>query len=37
MIDTHALNQVFDNAQLDINTNGDNLFFVECGIRIRDV
>src|SRR5580693_3925864 len=37
MIDTHALNKVFDNAQLDLNSPGDNLFFVECGIRIRDV
>ncbi len=37
MIDTHALNQVFDNTVLDLNKSGDNLFFVECGIRIRDI
>jgi FAD/FMN-containing dehydrogenase len=37
MIDTHRLNQVFNNAQLDLITPSDNLFFVECGIRIRDV
>ena len=37
MIDTHGLVQVFDNSQLDLNVSADNLFFVECGIRIRDV